>query len=72
MPGKSGIQVYRDIRSMPEIGNIPIFIITGVVDFRQLMYQKTVQAPDGFLNKPIDEDVLLLTVNKILEKTVKK
>jgi CheY-like chemotaxis protein len=72
MPGKSGVQVYRDIRSTPEIAGIPIFIITAVIDFRQLMYQKTVQAPDGFLNKPIDNDVFLMTVNKILEKSVKK
>ena len=69
MPGKSGVQVYRDIRSNPETEDIPVFIVTGVVDFRQLMYQKSVQAPEGFLNKPIDNDVFLMTVNKILEKT---
>ena len=71
MPGKSGVQVYREIRSTPEIAHIPVFIITGAVEFRQLMYQKTVQAPDGFLNKPIDNDVFLATVNRILEKSVK-
>jgi len=69
MPGKSGVQVYRDIRSNPETEDIPVFIVTGVVDFRQLMYQKSVQAPEGFLNKPIDNDVFLMTVNKILEKS---
>ena len=71
MPGKSGVQVYRDIRLNPDIANIPIFIVTGVIDFRQLMYQKSVQAPEGFLKKPIDNDVFLMTVNKILEKSVK-
>ncbi len=69
MPGKSGVQVYRDIRSNPETEDIPVFIVTGVVDFRQLMYQKSGQAPEGFLNKPIDNDVFLMTVNKILEKS---
>jgi len=69
MPGKSGVQVYRDIRSNPETEDIPVFIVTGVVDFRQLMYQKSVQAPEGFLRKPIDNDVFLMTVNKILEKS---
>lgn len=71
MPGKSGVQVYRDIRSNPETEDIPVFIVTGVVDFRQLMYQKSVQAPEGFLNKPIDNDVFLMTVNKILEKSAR-
>ncbi|MFC1852804.1 response regulator [candidate division CSSED10-310 bacterium] len=71
MPGKSGVQVYKDLRTHPETGDIPVFIITGVVDFRQLMYQKSVQAPDGFMKKPIDRDVFLMTVNKILEKAIK-
>jgi twitching motility two-component system response regulator PilH len=71
MPGKSGIQIYRDIRANDKMGSIPIFIVTGAVDFRQLMYQKTVQAPEGFLNKPIDKDTFLMTINKILEKKVK-
>jgi len=68
MPGKSGVQVYREIRSTPEISHIPICIVTGAVEFRQLMYQKTVQAPEGFLRKPIDNDVFIATVNRILEK----
>jgi Fe-S oxidoreductase/CheY-like chemotaxis protein len=71
MPGKSGVQVYRDIRSNPETEDIPVFIVTGVVDFRQLMYQKSVQAPEGFLRKPIDNNVFLMTVNKILEKSAR-
>ncbi len=69
MPGKSGVQVYRELRDNPETAHIPVYIITGVVDFRQLMYQKEVKSPEGFMNKPIDNDVLIMTVNKILEKS---
>jgi len=71
MPGKSGVQVFRELRSDDATGSIPVFIITGEVDFRQLMYQKTVQAPEGFLNKPINKDLFLMTVNKILEKAIR-
>lgn len=71
MPGKSGVQVYRELRSSARIGTIPVFIITGVVEFRQLMYQRSVQAPEGFMKKPIDRDVFLMTVNKILEQSLK-
>jgi len=71
MPGKSGVDVYKDIRSNPTTNTIPIFVITGMVDFRQLMYQKTVQAPEGFIKKPVDQDVLLMTINRILGKKEK-
>ncbi|MFH2008508.1 MAG: response regulator [bacterium] len=67
MPGKSGVKVYEELRSDTSLGNIPVFIVTGEVDFRQLMYQKRVQAPEGFMKKPIDEDVFLMTVGKILD-----
>lgn len=68
MPGKSGVRVFHDLRD-PEGGvpEVPVFIVTGVTDFRQLMYQKTVEAPEGFMKKPIDEDVFLMTVGRILQ-----
>lgn len=66
MPGKSGIQVYEELRQ--EVGvRIPVFIVTGEIDFRSLMYQKRVQAPEGFMKKPIEEDLFLMNVEKILE-----
>ena len=68
MPGKSGVQVYRELREMEEMVNVPVFIITGQVDFRQLMYQKKVQAPEGFMSKPIDEKLFLMTVERLLEQ----
>ena len=68
MPGKSGVKVFYDLRdSEGATADIPVFIVTGVTDFRQLMYQKTVEAPDGFMKKPIDKEIFLMTVRKILE-----
>ncbi|MBW2147356.1 MAG: response regulator [Deltaproteobacteria bacterium] len=67
MPGKSGVQVFTELRSDPETVGVPVCIITGVVDFRQLMYHRTVQAPEGYLDKPINEELLLMTVKKIIE-----
>jgi CheY-like chemotaxis protein len=68
MPGKSGIAVFHEFRSTPELADTPVFIVTGVVDFRQLMYQRTVQAPEGFMQKPINEDVFLMTVARLTEQ----
>lgn len=68
MPGRSGVKVYHSLRD-PQggLGSIPVFIVTGATDFQHLMYQKTTEAPDGFMKKPIDEDVFVMTVARILE-----
>ncbi len=68
MPGKSGVTVFHELRNTPELADVPVFIVTGVVDFRQLMYQKTVEAPDGFMQKPINEDLFLMTVARLTEQ----
>ncbi len=68
MSGKDGPGVFREIRTDPGTADIPIFVVTGQVDFRQLMYQKTVQSPEGFIRKPIDENTLLMSIRRILDK----
>ena len=67
MPGKSGVDVFTTLRRDPQLLGIPVFIITGVVDFRRLMYYREVQPPEGYMEKPIDPDVLLMTVRRLLE-----
>jgi len=66
MPGRSGAEVFASLRSDPELSKIPVCVITGAIDFRQLMYRRNVPAPDGYLQKPIDPELLLMTVQKIL------
>lgn len=72
MPGKSGVSVFHELRNTPGLERIPVFIVTGVIDFRQLMYQRTVEAPDGFMQKPINEDVFLMTVDRLTDATHRK
>jgi Fe-S oxidoreductase/CheY-like chemotaxis protein len=66
MPGKSGIAVFTEMRSDPATADIPVFIVTGVMDFRELVYHRQVPPPDGYMSKPIDKDTLLLNIRKIL------
>jgi DNA-binding response OmpR family regulator len=66
MPGKSGIAVFTEMRTDPRTANIPVFIVTGVMDFRELVYHRQVPPPDGYMSKPIDKDTLLLNIRKIL------
>jgi len=67
MPGKSGIAVFTELRENPATKDIPVFVVTGVMDFRKLIYHREVEPPEGFMEKPIDKDVLLMTVRKLLE-----
>ncbi|HLA78592.1 MAG TPA: response regulator [Vicinamibacteria bacterium] len=66
MPGRSGAEVFAALRSDPVLSRIPVCVVTGAIDFRELMYLRNVPAPDGYLQKPIDANLLLLTVQKIL------
>ena len=66
MPGKDGGQVFDEMRNDPGTRDIPVCIISGKPELRRLIYQRTVPPPDGFLDKPIDEDGLLFRIKKIL------
>jgi len=67
MPGKSGIEVFEELRSIPELKQIPVCIITGKPELRKLIYDRHVTPPEGYLDKPVREDDLLLNLRKILE-----
>ncbi len=67
MPGKSGIEVFELLRKTEETSQIPVCIITGKPEMRQLIYDRPVPPPEGYLDKPVDEDSLLRAVRKILE-----
>jgi len=67
MPGMSGSDVFEVMRSDPELKSIPVCIITGQPELRKLIYDRHVQPPDGYVDKPINEERLLLNVRRILE-----
>lgn len=66
MPGRDGAEVFEQIRKDAEIRHIPVCIISAHPDLRRLIYQRTVPPPDGYLDKPIDAEGLLLNVRKTL------
>ncbi len=68
MPGKTGVDVFVELRNDPELREIPICIITGRPEMRKLIYERPAETkPEGYLDKPVSEKVLLLGVRKILE-----
>jgi len=74
MPRKSGVKFYSEIRDDPELKNIPIIIITGVTGLggdpkefhKYLSTRENTPPPDGFITKPIEPDIFLNTVKKLL------
>jgi len=67
MPGKDGGQVFEALRKDPELEGTRVLIITGKPELRKLIYDGPAPSPDGYLDKPVDEEALLLNVRKILE-----
>jgi CheY-like chemotaxis protein len=67
MPGKNGALVFEEIRKNPELSASRVCIITGKPELRRLIYDRPVRPPEGYLDKPINEESLLVNVRKILE-----
>lgn len=61
MPEKSGVRLYREIKSSEQWKDVPIIIITGVADdFEKFISSRqSVPPPEGYLAKPIDVEKFL-------------
>jgi twitching motility two-component system response regulator PilH len=70
MPGTDGGKVFEAIRKDPDLAAINVCIITGKPELRRLIYDRPVPPPEGYLDKPVDEETLLRNVRKILETVV--
>lgn len=66
MPGRDGVDAFTDLRSDPDLGEIPVCIITGHPEFRKVIYDRPVSPPEGYVNKPIDPKELVNTLKRIL------
>ncbi len=67
MPGRDVGEVYQTLRSDPDTADLKICIITGRPELRKLIYNRSVKKPDGYLDKPVDEERLVLNIRKIFE-----
>jgi CheY-like chemotaxis protein len=67
MPGKTGVEVFEEMRGDPALRSIAVCIITGKPELRQLIYERDVPPPEGYVDKPITEEGLLRNVRKILK-----
>jgi len=66
MPGRDGVTTFCDLREDPQTASIPVCIVTGHPEFRRVIYERPVTAPEGFVCKPVNPDELVRTVRRIL------
>ncbi|MBM2815754.1 MAG: putative reductase, iron-sulfur cluster-binding subunit [Ignavibacteria bacterium] len=74
MPGKSGLTFYHTLRTNAQYKGIPVVIVSGVnpenpgqYDSRSFIYQHSLPRPEGYIEKPVNKELLLMTIEKILE-----
>ncbi|MFH2037120.1 MAG: response regulator [Candidatus Zixiibacteriota bacterium] len=67
MPGKSGVEVFEFLRNDDELKSIPVCIMTGKPELRKLIYDRSVIPPEGYVDKPVDEESIVSNLKRILE-----
>ena len=65
LPGKDGVQAFKEIRQITELQHIPIIALTASA---MTSDRETILAHgfDGYIGKPIDEKEFFLTIDKVL------
>lgn len=68
MPGLTGLEILRDIRSLPHRANLPIVILTakGQDADRELAFRL---GASDFVTKPFSPKKLLVRIQQILEQS---
>jgi CheY-like chemotaxis protein len=75
MPGRSGMSMYRALRTSPEYGKIPVVVVTGMSSekefaadmFRRLVPDQSIPPPDAFLEKPVAVAAFERVIRALLE-----
>ena len=68
---EDGFEMARELKKDPDFKDMPILILTGVKEKTGIGFKSTAGDPDwlpvdGFLEKPIEPDVLLMEIKKLL------
>ena len=66
LPDMSGCEVCRIIKNQDILANIPIVVITGLSDHRDLKIKFLEMGADAFLNKPFDDSELIAQIRALL------
>jgi Fe-S oxidoreductase/ActR/RegA family two-component response regulator len=67
MPGKDGVETFVELRRTEGTEAIPVCVVTGHPEFREVIYGRAVPPPEGYLGKPVDDDKLVAYAHHIIE-----
>ncbi|RKZ91080.1 MAG: response regulator [Gammaproteobacteria bacterium] len=70
---QDGFELARELKKNPDLKNIPILMLTGVenktgFEFKSAAGDEEWLPVEGFLDKPVEPEVLLAEVEKLLNK----
>jgi len=67
MPTQSGVKAYRGLRTSPQTSSIPIVVLTGLTRLDDFFGDLgDLKRPDALVEKPIDRDTFLTTVEGLV------
>jgi len=80
MPRKTGVALYMEVKSDPDLKTIPCIIISAYESaytfkgqaFRRLVQDKSIPEPLRFFEKPLDIPVFLEFIQKLFKKDKKR
>jgi two-component system alkaline phosphatase synthesis response regulator PhoP len=72
MPQRGGLSTLVALRKDPKLAKVPIVIVSGIQDtltsdFREFLGKFKYRQPDAFLDKPLDPEQLLRTLDELTE-----
>jgi len=70
IPKETGISFYVKLRKEKEFKNIPVIIISGIIEtdkfnFRSFVKDVSIQPPECFMDKPIDVEKYIQKINEL-------
>lgn len=73
MPEKTGIKMYREMRKDENLKDVPVIMVTGFSspavgysEFKKFINQRSIPAPEGFIEKPVNKDEFLKAVKEVV------
>ena len=76
MPNKTGIKMFRELRTSDDWKNIPVVMVTGFgagdvpqMDFKKWIQERSLTGPEAYIEKPPESDCHELVCAKALNFT---
>lgn len=76
MPGEGGVQMYKSLKTDPDLKHIPVIMLSAVKKASFMHYLKMLQSqvnspipmPSAYLEKPFDPEELIQTLQSVIQE----